>query len=78
MIKKRVRTGNELAISTDECAKKIPNKYDMVIIASARARELAHGVPCLVDGDHKPTVMAMKEIAAGLVGYEVLDRIKKK
>ena len=41
------------------------SKYDMIIIAAARARQLSKGDTPLVTGDHKPVVTALLEIEAG-------------
>ena len=48
------------------------------LTAATRARQLAHGATPLVEesGKHKPTVTALREIAAGQIGVELLDRQK--
>ena len=74
---KKPRHRTELEITTEECTKVIPNKYEMILMAAARARELERGEKPMVDGDNKHCVTAMKELAAGLVDREILHRVKK-
>lgn len=60
-------------VTVEDCAEKIGNLFDLVLVASKRARQLAHGqepgVP--LDGD-KVTVLALREIAEGQVDRSVL------
>lgn len=60
-------------ISVDECLEKIENRFDLTLAATWRARQLAHGATPLVEaGRDKPTVTALREIAAGQIGREQL------
>ena len=54
-------------ITVEDCLKTIPNRFDMVLAASKRARQLEMGGTPFVswDGD-KPTVVALREIAANV------------
>ncbi|MDR2239056.1 MAG: DNA-directed RNA polymerase subunit omega [Zoogloeaceae bacterium] len=62
-------------ISVDDCLKRIPNRFQLTLAATYRARQLTIGAPPLLDGEKdKPTVIALREIAAGKVGLEVLTR----
>jgi DNA-directed RNA polymerase subunit omega len=62
-------------VTVDDCLKRIPNRFQMTLAAAHRARQLASGATPLVDADRdKPTVVALREIASGLVGLEVLNR----
>ena len=62
-------------ITVEECLKKIPNRFQMTLAAAHRARQLANGATPLVESDKdKPTVLALREMAAGKVGLEVLNR----
>lgn len=62
-------------VTTDDCLKKIPNRFQMTLAAAHRARQISNGSTPLVDGGkHKPTVIALREISAGKVGLEVLNR----
>lgn len=62
-------------ISVDECLARIENSFELTLAATWRARQLANGATPLVEsGRDKPTVTALREIAAGQVGRELLDR----
>ncbi len=62
-------------VTTDDCLKSIPNRFQMTLAATYRARQLANGATPLVEVDKdKPTVLALREIAAGKVGIELLNR----
>lgn len=62
-------------ITVDECIKMIPNRFQMTLAATYRARQITLGAsPLLDDCKNKPTVIALREIEAGLVGLEVLNR----
>ena len=62
-------------ITVEDCLDKIPNRFDLTLAATYRARQLANGSQALVDaGRDKPTVVALREVAQGLVGREILNR----
>ena len=62
-------------VTVDDCLHRIPNRFQMTLAATYRARQLAAGATPLVDGGRdKPTVIALGELAAGKVGLEVLNR----
>lgn len=55
-------------VTVEECLDYVDNSFDLVLKASRRARDIAEGAQPLVDeeGD-KPTVIALREIEAGLL-----------
>lgn len=62
-------------ITVDDCLDNIPNRFQLTLIAATRARQIANGSDPLVSTHglrDKPTVMALREIAAGKVGIELL------
>ena len=63
-------------ITVEDCITKIPNHFDLALIAARRARQLENGTDPLVDDvrNNKATVTALREIAAGQVGEEILKR----
>ncbi|MDT3670078.1 MAG: DNA-directed RNA polymerase subunit omega [Aromatoleum sp.] len=65
-------------ITIEDCLKKIPNRFQLTLAATYRARQITIGSAPQVElekGDKdKPTVIALREIAAGKVGLEVLNR----
>ena len=65
-------------ITVDDCLKRIPNRFQLTLAATYRARQLAQGGTPLVEANRdKPTVVALREIAAGLVGVEYLNRVNQ-
>lgn len=65
-------------LTVEDCLGRIGNRYDLVLLASKRARQIAMGSDPLVseEGD-KPTVVALREIAAGLITTENIDTIAR-
>ncbi|MBZ0143482.1 MAG: DNA-directed RNA polymerase subunit omega [Rhodocyclaceae bacterium] len=62
-------------ITIEDCLKRIPNRFQLTLAATYRARQLTIGATPLIDGEKdKPTVVALREIATGKVGLEVLNR----
>lgn len=65
-------------ITADDCLKKIPNRFEMTLAAATRARQLSLGaeplIPLKPNSKDKPTVIALREIAAGAVGIEILEK----
>ncbi|HEX4939297.1 MAG TPA: DNA-directed RNA polymerase subunit omega [Candidatus Kapabacteria bacterium] len=62
-------------ITVEDCLKKINNRFDLTLAATYRARQLANGsAPMVEAGRDKPTVVALREVAQGLVGREILNR----
>ena len=61
-------------ITVDDCLKKIPNRFQLTLIASIRARQLANGAELMIENvnEDKPSVLALREIAAGAIGLELL------
>ena len=60
-------------ITVDDCLKHIPNRFELTLAATYRARQLATGAPAMVDTNKdKPTVIALREIASQKVGAEIL------
>jgi DNA-directed RNA polymerase subunit omega len=61
-------------ITVEDCYDKIPNLFELVLVATKRARRLANGAEPYVDWENdKPTVVALREIAAGLVTPDILE-----
>lgn len=62
-------------ITVEDCMSQIPNRFKMTLVATYRARELAQGHAARVDSKDKPTVTALREIAAGATGIEMLRKV---
>lgn len=54
-------------ITVEDCLNKIPNRFELVMLASKRARQLFKGAKPLIDSDNREVVVALREIAAGEV-----------
>ena len=66
-------------VTVEDCLFAVDNRFDLVLVASRRARQIAMGAHPLVDPENdKPTVVALREIAAGLMNLEILDEIDAK
>jgi DNA-directed RNA polymerase subunit omega len=61
-------------ITVEDCIERIPNRFELVLVATRRARQIAHGSPLLIHHERdKPTVIALREIADGKVDKTILD-----
>ena len=61
-------------ITVDDCLEFIPNRFELTLAASLRARQISIGNTALVEENNdKPTVIALREIAGAKVGIEVLE-----
>mgnify|MGYP001546842634 CR=1 FL=1 len=62
-------------ITIEDCLAHIPNRFELTLAATTRARQITSGSTPLLDADRdKPTVIALREIAAGKVGMELLHK----
>lgn len=60
-------------ITVDDCIRLIPNRFELTLAATTRARQIALGsAPYVEAGRDKPCVIALREIASGRVGAEIL------
>ncbi|MFM9882948.1 MAG: DNA-directed RNA polymerase subunit omega [Burkholderiales bacterium] len=63
-------------ITVEDCLARIPNRFQLTLAATYRSRQLAQGAEPLVEAARdKPTVTALREIAAGRIGIEMLKRV---
>jgi DNA-directed RNA polymerase subunit omega len=62
-------------VTVDDCLKRIPNRFQLTLAATYRARQITMGGSPQVEADKdKATVIALREISAGKVGLEILNR----
>ena len=62
-------------ITIEDCLTRIPNRFQLTLAATYRARQIANGATPMVDANRdKPTVIALREMALGKYGVEVLNR----
>lgn len=60
-------------ITTEDCLEKIPNRFQLVLVATKRARQIERGTrPLVAEENDKPTVLALREIAEGRIGLSIL------
>lgn len=63
-------------ITVEDCMKHIPNRFEMALCATYRARMIAQGhTPKVETNRDKPTVIALREIAAQQIGIEMLRKV---
>jgi DNA-directed RNA polymerase subunit omega len=62
-------------ITVEDCLKQIPNRFELVLSATYRARMLSQGHTPKLESKNKPCVTALREIAAGKVGKEMLKKV---
>lgn len=61
-------------LTVEDCLDHVDNRFELVLVASKRARQLAMGADPLVPVDNdKPTVLALREISENLVDKDALD-----
>ena len=66
-------------ITVEDCLENVDNRFELVLLASRRARQILTGADPLVPEDNdKPTVIALREIAAGLISSEGMDEMETK
>jgi len=70
-------TESRARYTSEEAALAVGNRFDLVLIAAQRVRELKRGHKSLLNTKAGPTVTALQEIEAGLVGRDYLKRIRK-
>jgi DNA-directed RNA polymerase subunit omega len=62
-------------ITVEDCLAKVPNRFQLVLAATYRARMLGQGHAPKVEAKNKPGVTALREIAAGEIGLEMLRKV---
>jgi DNA-directed RNA polymerase subunit omega len=66
-------------ITVEDCLENIDNRFELVLTATKRARQIGHGAEALVPEENdKPTVIALREIAEGLIDAEGVDVLQAK
>ncbi len=66
-------------VTVEDAVEKVGNRFDLVLLAARRARQISMGSKPLVDEEKdKPTVIALREIEEGLISREFLDKQDRK
>jgi DNA-directed RNA polymerase subunit omega len=67
-------------ITVEDCLNVVDNRFELVMMAAKRARQLANGVEAQIDNNEsqdKPTVLALREIAARRIDTDYIDAVEK-
>ncbi|MGN6513624.1 MAG: DNA-directed RNA polymerase subunit omega [Lysobacteraceae bacterium] len=67
-------------ITVEDCLQVVDNRFELVMMAAKRARQLANGVEPQIDNSEsndKPTVLALREIAARRIDADYVDAVEK-
>jgi DNA-directed RNA polymerase subunit omega len=65
-------------ITVEDCLSQVDNRFELVLIAARRARELALGKEALVPWENdKPTVVALRELAEGKLDHLVQEKYRR-
>jgi len=63
-------------VTVEDCLENVANRFELVMVAAKRARQIAvrGAQPMVAWENDKPTVVALREIAEGFVGPDILDK----
>ncbi len=62
-------------LTVEDCLDNVENRFELVLVAAQRARQIAMGADPMVPRDNdKPTVLALREIAENLVNKQILEQ----
>ncbi len=66
-------------ITVEDCLDNVDNRFQLILLASKRARQIEHGADTLVDRENdKPTVVALREIAEGLITPQIVEELEQR
>lgn len=67
-------------VTIEDCIRYYPNRFEMVLLASRRARQLLGGMPALVANEegHKPAVQALKEMGDGHISWDAVFELDER
>ncbi|CAK0763411.1 DNA-directed RNA polymerase subunit omega [Gammaproteobacteria bacterium] len=61
-------------ITVEDCLRHVDNRFNLVLLATKRARQLANGIQPIVEaGKDKVTVLALREIATGKISHKTVE-----
>jgi DNA-directed RNA polymerase subunit omega len=61
-------------VTVEDCLENLENRFELVLVAARRARQVANGRETLVEAENdKPTVIALREISEGFIDSSILD-----
>jgi DNA-directed RNA polymerase subunit omega len=56
-------------ITVEDCLKRVPSRFALVVLAAKRSKSLLRGAKPLVNSENKPIVTSLREIASGKIAY---------
>lgn len=66
-------------ITVEDCLNEVDNRFELVLMATRRARQITNGAEPLVELENdKPTVLALREIATGQIDARTLEELEKR
>lgn len=67
-------------VTIEDCIRYYPNRFEMVLLASRRARQLLGGMPPLVENEegHKPSVQSLKELGEGHISWDAVFELDER
>jgi DNA-directed RNA polymerase subunit omega len=66
-------------VTVEDCIRYYPNRFELVLLASRRARQLMSGMePFIEDEPHKPAVQSLKEMGAGHISWEGVFELEER
>lgn len=66
-------------ITVEDCLSQVDNRFELVLMATRRARQICNGAESLVELENdKPTVLALREIATGQINARTLEELEKR
>jgi DNA-directed RNA polymerase subunit omega len=72
-VKKLVDCQKMARVTVEDCVMKVPNRFELVLVAAQRARDIASGTPISIDRDNdKNPVVALREIADSMIEVDTL------
>ncbi|MCB1741483.1 MAG: DNA-directed RNA polymerase subunit omega [Gammaproteobacteria bacterium] len=65
-------------ITVEDCIEQVSNRFELVLLATKRARQIARGAaPLVPEENDKPTVIALREIAEGRIDNSYSDDVQE-
>lgn len=66
-------------VTVEDCLDHVDNRFELVLLATKRARQIAHGAePLVPEENDKPTVIALREIAEGKIDSKMIDELERR
>ena len=57
-------------VTVEDCIKKVPNRFDLVVLVAKRVKQILRGDKPLVQSKNKSVVISLREVAAGKISFK--------